>query len=237
MSFLSEPEPVRGVAHAVAPGIRRVVAGNPSVMTYWGTNTYLIDAPGGVLVLDPGPDDAGHVAAVLREAGAPITGILLSHTHHDHLGGLAALRAATGAPVCGWHEPAAPGFAPDKPLRDGEQAGAWHALHTPGHASDHVCFAGPGGVVFSADHVMSWSSSVVGPPGGNMAAYFASLERMLARDDALFLPGHGPAAAFAAWLRAGPAIAPAGEGGVDPERVDGRAAEFSELDGAAVFEG
>lgn len=192
MSFLTEAEPRRGEAQVVAPGIRRVVAPNPSVMTYWGTNTYLIDAPGGVVVLDPGPDDASHVASVLAAAGGAVVGILLSHTHHDHLGATAALRAASGAAVHAWHEPAAPGFVPDVGLRDGESAWGWQALHTPGHASDHLCFAGAGGVVFSADHVMSWSSSVVGPPGGNMAAYFASLRRLLGREDRLYLPGHGP---------------------------------------------
>ena len=192
MTFLTEPEPPRGVALPVHPGIRRVVAANRSVMTYWGTNTYLIDAPGGVLVLDPGPDDPAHVQHVLAAAGAPVAGILLSHTHHDHLGATAALRAATGAPVHAWHDPAAPGFAPDVALHDGDRVGAWQAIHTPGHALDHLCFAGPGGVLFSADHVMSWSSSVVSPPGGNMADYFASLRRLLARDDQLFLPGHGP---------------------------------------------
>ena len=193
MSFLTEPEPVRGVPYAVAAGIRRIVAPNPSVMTYWGTNTYLIDTPGGVLVLDPGPDDAGHVAAVLAGAGAPVVGILLSHTHHDHLGALAAVRGATGAPVYAWHASAAEGFVADRPLGDGDLAAGWRAIHTPGHASDHVCFSGPNGVLFSADHVMGWSSSVVGPPGGNMAAYFASLRRLLAREDAVYLPGHGPA--------------------------------------------
>ena len=197
MSFLTEAEPARGVPQPVAAGIRRLVAPNPSVMTYWGTNTYLIDGSltgmgEGVIVLDPGPDDAGHVAAILAVAGAPVIGILLSHTHHDHLGATAALRAKTGAAVYGWHDPAAPGFVPDVRLRDGDDALGWTALHTPGHASDHLCFAGPAGVLFSADHVMSWSSSVVGPPGGNMRAYFGSLERLLAREDALYLPGHGP---------------------------------------------
>jgi glyoxylase-like metal-dependent hydrolase (beta-lactamase superfamily II) len=192
MSFLTEPEPARGEPHPILPGIRRVVAPNPSVMTYWGTNTYLIDTPGGVLLLDPGPDDAGHVAAVLAVAGAPIVAILLSHTHHDHLGATAAMRASTGAPVHAWHSPADPAFVPDVPMHDGDEAFGWHAIHTPGHAPDHLCFAGPGGVVFSADHVMGWSSSVVGPPGGNMRQYFASLERMMARDDQLYLPGHGP---------------------------------------------
>ena len=192
MSFLTEPEPPRGVALPVHPGIRRVVAANRGVMTYWGTNTYLIDAPGGVLVLDPGPDDPAHVQHVLEAAGAPIVGILLSHTHHDHLGATVALRAATGAAVHAWHDPAAPEFVPEVRLHDGDRVGDWQAIHTPGHASDHLCFAGPGGVLFSADHVMSWSSSVVSPPGGNMAEYFASLRRVLARDDQLFLPGHGP---------------------------------------------
>ncbi len=196
MAFLTEPEPRRGEATDVLPGIRRVVAGNPSVMTYWGTNTYLIDAPGGVLVLDPGPDDATHVAAVLAAVQAagrgPVVGILQSHTHHDHLGATAALKAATGAPVHGWHQPDVPDFQPDHALQDGDRVGAWQALHTPGHAADHLCFAGPGGVLFSADHVMGWSSSIVSPPGGNMRAYFSSLERLLGRDDAVYLPGHGP---------------------------------------------
>ena len=207
MSFLTEPEPAGGEPHPVMAGIRRLVAPNPSVMTYWGTNTYLIDgaltgAGEGVIVLDPGPDDAGHVAATLAVAGAPVIAILLSHTHHDHLGATAALRAATGAPVYAWHDPAAPGFVPDVRLQDEESALGWTALHTPGHASDHVCFAGPDGVLFSADHVMSWSSSVVGPPGGNMRAYFSSLERLIKRDDAVYLPGHGPPlAAPAAFVR------------------------------------
>ena len=192
MSFMTEPEPPRGQPLPVLPGIRRVVAANPSVMTYWGTNTYLIDAPGGVMVLDPGPDDSAHVAAVLAAAGAPVLSILLSHTHHDHLGATAALRAATGAPVHAWHQSAAPGFTPDVPLQDGDRVGPWQAIHTPGHAADHVCFARADGVVFSADHVMGWSSSVVGPPGGNMAHYFASLRRLLAMDHRLYLPGHGP---------------------------------------------
>jgi glyoxylase-like metal-dependent hydrolase (beta-lactamase superfamily II) len=193
MSFLSEPEPPRGKPLPVAPGIRRVVASNPSVMTYWGTNTYVIDHDGGVLILDPGPDDAAHVRAVLAAAGPRVAGILLSHTHHDHLGATAAMRAATGAPVHAWHQPADPAFLPDVSLRDGDAAFGWVALHTPGHASDHICFAGPAGVVFSADHVMGWSSSIVAPPGGNMRDYFTSLGRMLSRNDSLYCPGHGPA--------------------------------------------
>ena len=196
MRFLSEPEPPRGVATAVAPGVRRMVAPNPGPMTCWGTNTYLIETDAGTLVLDPGPDDAGHVAAVAAVAGR-VRAILLSHTHPDHLGGVAALRAATGAPVHSWHAPALGSFVPDVSLRDRDQAFGWTALHTPGHAPDHLCFAGPsegaiGGVLASADHVMGWSSTVVIPPDGRMADYFASLERLLGREDRLYLPGHGP---------------------------------------------
>ncbi len=185
--FLTEPEPPRGVALPVAPGIRRIVAPNPGAMTYWGTNTYLIDEPGGHLVLDPGPDDATHVAAIM--AAGPVTRIVLSHTHPDHLGALTALRAATGTPVLGWHAPEVP-VALDGPLQDGGQIGTWQALHTPGHAPDHLCFAGPDGVLFSADTVMGWSTSTVAP--GGMADYFASLRRLLAREDRVLLPGHGP---------------------------------------------
>ena len=185
--FLTEPEPPRGVALPVAPGIRRIVAPNPGAMTYWGTNTYLIDEPGGHLVLDPGPDVATHVAAIL--AAGPVTRIVLSHTHPDHLGALTALRAATGAPVLGWHAPEVP-VALDGPLQDGGQVGPWQALHTPGHAPDHLCFAGPDGVLFSGDTVMGWSTSTVAP--GGMADYFASLRRLLGREDRMLLPGHGP---------------------------------------------
>lgn len=189
MNFLSEEPPPRGVAIEVAPGIRRVTADNPGPMTYRGTNTYLVDWDGGVAVLDPGPDQAAHVAHVLALAGAPIRAILLTHNHHDHSGALPALRAATGAPLYAWSGSPA---APDTALDDGDGVGDWRALHTPGHAPDHLCFAGRDGIVFSGDHVMSWSSTVVGGEGGDMTAYFGSLERLLALDSALYLPGHGP---------------------------------------------
>ncbi len=187
--FLSEPEPARGIPHQVAAGIRRIVANNPSPMTYWGTNTYIIEAEDGLMVLDPGPADPAHVEALL--AVGPIVRILLSHTHHDHLGAVDALRQATGAPVHAWHTPSVP-VGPFEPVRDGDVVAGWEAVFTPGHAGDHVCFARDG-VVFSADHVMGWSSSVVSPPDGDMAAYIDSLRRMLTRTDRLYLPGHGPA--------------------------------------------
>jgi glyoxylase-like metal-dependent hydrolase (beta-lactamase superfamily II) len=192
MPFLTEPEPPRGQAIEALPGISRIVAANPGVMTYHGTNTWLIDGPDGVTVLDPGPDDAGHVADILRAAGGPIGLILLSHTHRDHVGAVPALKAATDAPVAAFRHSADPGFTPDLPLDDGDTVAGMVAIHTPGHAADHLSFARRDGILFSADHVMSWSSSVVSPPGGDMGAYFASLRRLLARDDRLYLPGHGP---------------------------------------------
>ena len=192
MPFLTEAEPPRHEALEVLPGIRRIVAGNPGVMTYHGTNTYLIDGPDGIIVLDPGPESDAQIRDILRATDGRIARILLSHTHRDHLGATAGLQAATGAPTIGFRRSADPSFTPDLPLNDGDIVAGMLALHTPGHAADHLCFARPDGILFSADHVMSWSSSVVSPPGGNMSDYFASLRRLLARDDRLYLPGHGP---------------------------------------------
>jgi glyoxylase-like metal-dependent hydrolase (beta-lactamase superfamily II) len=160
-------------------------------MTYHGTNTWLLTGDDGETIIDPGPEDAAHVAAILG-ACAHIARILLTHTHPDHVGAAAALRAASGAPVLGWGKPWLPGFAPDEALADGAVVAGLTALHTPGHASDHLCFAREDGVVFSGDHVMSWATSVVSPPDGDMEAYMQSLRRLLARDDRFFLCGHGP---------------------------------------------
>ncbi len=198
MAFLTEPEPQRGVAEPMLPGIRRVVAANPGPMTYHGTNTYLIETPDGLVLLDPGPDDAAHVAALLAAIRAGSNGgslamILLSHTHIDHVGATAALRAATGAPVAAYKTSPHPDFSPDIPLDDGDAVAGFTAVYTPGHAADHLCFAWRDGILFSADHVMGWSTSIVSPPGGDMAAYFASLRRLLTRADQVYLPGHGPA--------------------------------------------
>jgi glyoxylase-like metal-dependent hydrolase (beta-lactamase superfamily II) len=196
MPFLTEPEPERDVLQPVFPGVSRVVAANPGPMTYHGTNTYLIDTTDGLVVLDPGPDDPVHVEAVMRATGGQVALILLSHTHHDHVGAAAALQEATGAPTAGFRESGLATFDADIKLADGDTVAGMLAVHTPGHASDHLCFALNGldgtRVLFSADHVMSWSSSVVSPPDGDMAAYFASLHILLERDDDVFLPGHGP---------------------------------------------
>jgi glyoxylase-like metal-dependent hydrolase (beta-lactamase superfamily II) len=160
MPYLTEPVPERHLPTEMVPGIRRIVAANPSLMTYHGTNTYLIEGKDGLTVLDPGPDDEGHIEDVLRAADRPITAILLSHTHSDHLGATAALKARTGAQTYAFHLSADPAFAADVLLQDGDQVAGMTAVHTPGHASDHLCYARPDGIVFSADHVMSWSSSI-----------------------------------------------------------------------------
>jgi glyoxylase-like metal-dependent hydrolase (beta-lactamase superfamily II) len=191
MAFLTEPEPPRLVATEIAAGIRRMVAPNPGPMTYHGTNSWLLQEPDGLTVIDPGPDNAAHVRA-LAQSG-PIARILLTHSHPDHLAGAPALQAATGAPIHAWGTPAGGGFRPDVGLADGDRVGRLTALHTPGHASDHLCFAlDEAGIVFTGDHVMSWSTSIVSPPDGDMGAYMASLRRLLERSDSMYLCGHGP---------------------------------------------
>jgi glyoxylase-like metal-dependent hydrolase (beta-lactamase superfamily II) len=197
MAFLTETEPKRGAVLPVMPGIARIVAANPGPMTYHGTNTYLIDMPDGVAVLDPGPEaHPEHIEAILRAVGANLALILVSHTHRDHIGAVAALQQATGAPTAGFGVSGAATFEADIKLAHGDAIGGITAIHTPGHASDHLCFALPArdgtAVLFSADHVMSWSTSVVSPPDGDMADYFASLRLLLGRADDTFLPGHGP---------------------------------------------
>ncbi|MGQ0671435.1 MAG: MBL fold metallo-hydrolase [Hyphomicrobium sp.] len=201
------------VPSPVAPGIIRVVAENPGVMTFKGTNTYLVGTTE-LAVIDPGPDDERHVAAVMTAAaGRPITHILTTHSHRDHVDAAARLKSATGAvvaaarretaPVAGIGEaPARPGyvnfdFEPDRTLGDGDIVSGedWtlEAIHTPGHAPDHLCFAlARRGILFSGDHVMAWNTTVVAPPEGHMASYLTSLERLLARpSDRMYLPGHG----------------------------------------------
>jgi glyoxylase-like metal-dependent hydrolase (beta-lactamase superfamily II) len=197
MPFLTEPEPERGANLPVLPGVSRIIANNPGPMTYYGTNTYLIETPEGLAVLDPGPEGhPEHVEAILRHTGGQIAFILVSHTHHDHVGAVPALQEATSAPTVGFRRSGLATFDADIKLDHEDAFAGMQALHTPGHASDHVCFAHPAAdgtkILFSADHVMSWSTSIVSPPGGDMRDYIASLNLLLARDDDVYLPGHGP---------------------------------------------
>jgi glyoxylase-like metal-dependent hydrolase (beta-lactamase superfamily II) len=200
-----------GRIERVAPGIRRIIAHNPSPFTFRGTGTYII-GEGEVAVIDPGPDLDEHVAALLAGlTGEQITHILITHTHRDHSPAAAAVKAATGARTYGFG-PHAGGrrgdaaveeggdweFSPDVTVRDGEAIAGrgwrFEAVHTPGHTSNHLCFALPEhGILFSGDHVMGWSTSVIAPPDGDMAAYMASLDKLLARLDLVYWPTHGPA--------------------------------------------
>jgi glyoxylase-like metal-dependent hydrolase (beta-lactamase superfamily II) len=200
-----------GRLEEVAPGIRRIVARNPGPFTFRGTGTYVV-GEGKVAVIDPGPDLPEHVEALLMDlAGEEVTHILVTHTHRDHSPAAAAVKEATGAPTYGFG-PHAGGrrgeaaveeggdwdFVPDIAIKDGDEiAGAgwrFQAVHTPGHTSNHLCFALPErGILFSGDHVMGWSTSVIAPPDGDMAAYMASLDKLLQRDDAVYWPTHGPA--------------------------------------------
>ena len=203
-----------GVAGEAAPGVRRIVANNPSPFTFKGTNSYLIGT-GEVALVDPGPDDTAHREAILAEVAAKgerITHIFLTHTHKDHSAGLAAMAEATGAQVLGYGSdpedraafrlnPASESildvnFQPDIRLRGGDKirGGDWEleAIHTPGHAPDHIAFAvGGANVLLSGDHVMGWNTTVVAPPEGHMGDYMRSLELLLPRPEDVYLPGHG----------------------------------------------
>ncbi len=178
----------------------RITAGNPGVMTGPGTNTYLV---GGneVAVIDPGPADPAHVAAIIEAAqGRPIRWILCTHTHRDHSPAAQLLKAATGAQVLGRSAPEAvnhdQSFSPDRTLADGDQldiGGAkLIAIHTPGHASNHLCFLlDRTGMLFTGDHVMQGSTVVIWPPDGNMRDYLSSLRKLLNREIAILAPAHG----------------------------------------------
>jgi glyoxylase-like metal-dependent hydrolase (beta-lactamase superfamily II) len=200
-----------GKLEPVAPGIRRIIARNPGPFTFRGTGTYVV-GEGQVAVIDPGPDLPEHVEALLMDlAGEEVTHILVTHTHRDHSPAAAAVKEATGAPTYGFG-PHAGGrrgeagveeggdwdFTPDIVVKDGDEivGNGWRfeAVHTPGHTSNHLCFALPDqGILFSGDHVMGWSTSVIAPPDGDMASYMASLDKLLGRRDAVYWPTHGPA--------------------------------------------
>lgn len=212
-----------GVAIALSPLVQRVVANNPGPFTFTGTVTHIIGR-GEVAILDPGPDDGDHIAALLAAtAGETITHILVSHTHRDHTDGVEALRAATGAQIlgCAPHDPtgstnpldasASTAYVPDRELRHGEilSGPGWtlETVATPGHTRNHLCFAlREESALFSGDHVMAWSTTIVAPPDGNMRQYKESLRLLVGRSEDAYYPAHGPSLtngrAFAAALLA-----------------------------------
>lgn len=218
-------DPAHGRAVPVADGVVRVTAGNAGPLTFHGTNSYLV-GDRSLCVIDPGPEDEDHLAALLSAIGGrPVTHIAVTHTHRDHSPLARRLQRMTGAEIVaeGPHRAARPlhagetnplaesadtEFRPDRRLADGESLAGdgWRltTVLTPGHTANHAAFALDGtGIVFSGDHVMAWATSIVAPPDGAMADYMASLERMLARpEDRLYLPGHGgPVSAPQPFLR------------------------------------
>ncbi|WP_248304632.1 MBL fold metallo-hydrolase [Breoghania sp. L-A4] len=206
-------EPHHGDAVRLTPLVRRLTAPNAGPFTFHGTNSYLVGDKT-LAVIDPGPDDATHVEAILRAAGtAPISHIVVTHTHRDHSPGARLLQRLTGAPIVGAgpHRAArllssgevnvldASGdteHQPDQELGHGAtlRGDGWtlEAVATPGHTANHLAFAlGEENLLFSGDHVMAWSTSIVAPPDGSMADYMASLEMLIGRDERRYLPGHG----------------------------------------------
>ena len=243
--FAAAREPPPRALTRLSPLVRRLVAPNPSPFTFNGTCTYIVGR-GAVAIVDPGPEDASHLSALLAAVeGEKVETILITHTHRDHSPGANRLRAATGARVVG----AAPfmpqgdgtagldsahdrDYSPDRILADGERlqgAGfSIEAVATPGHCSNHLCFALiEENALLSGDHVMAWSTSVVAPPDGSMRAYMASLDKLRGRAETIYWPGHGgPVVEPQRYLRASdPSPAPAGS--LDPDRAVRRPADDS----------
>jgi len=202
-----------GTVEEIAPGVRRLLCDNPSPFTFKGTMSYIVGR-GEVAIIDPGPDDETHIAALLDAVrGETVNHIIVTHTHRDHSPGAAGVKAATGATVYaeGPHRAARPlhigeaprldvsndtDFRPDQALGDGDVVSgrgfALEAIATPGHTANHMAFALRGqDLVFSGDHVMGWSTSIVAPPDGAMSDYMASLDKLARRPESLYLPGHG----------------------------------------------
>jgi glyoxylase-like metal-dependent hydrolase (beta-lactamase superfamily II) len=200
--------PERGPTR-LSPLVRRLIAPNPSPFTFTGTCSYIV-GEGEVAILDPGPADPAHIEALLAaSAGERVANIVITHSHRDHADGAALLQARTGAPIIGARAyVAAPGgspradashtidYRPDVALEDGQRLAGrgftLEAVATPGHAANHLAFALlEENALFSGDHVMAWSTSVVAPPDGSMADYMASLEKVRRRGETIYWPGHG----------------------------------------------
>ncbi|MBZ9860555.1 MBL fold metallo-hydrolase [Mesorhizobium sp. CA12] len=213
LEFDTSFDPAYGRAVPVAPDVLRITARNPGPFTFHGTNSYLVGSDT-LAVIDPGPEDDAHLETLLKAIGGrPVSHIFVSHTHRDHSPLAARLKERTGAPTLaeGPHRPARPlrigevnpldasadlAFVPDVVLADNAltEGNGWaiRTVLTPGHTANHAVFALEGtGTLFSADHVMAWSTSIVAPPDGAMADYMSSLDKLLTRDDRLLLPGHG----------------------------------------------
>ena len=209
--FRRDLEFAYGQVAEIAPGVRRVVAENPSPFTLYGTGTYILGT-GQVAVIDPGPADSTHIAALVEGLeGETISHILVTHTHMDHSPGCRLLQEHTNAKTyaygphgAGKLEQGVPveeggdmDFEPDERVRHGDviEGGDWsvECVYTPGHTSNHTCFQlRESKSLFTGDHVMGWSTSIISPPDGDMGAYLRSLELLLERDDDVYWPTHGP---------------------------------------------
>ena len=206
IDHIREFEPAYGRLVGISPLVRRLVARNSGPFTAWGTGTYVI-GHGEVAVIDPGPLDADHIDGLIAAlAGERITHLVITHTHLDHSPAAAPLAERTGARVVGCAPHGARGdtteagadydFTPEDRLLDGEGVAGpqWNltAVDTPGHTSNHLCYSlTQEGALFTGDHVMGWSTTVVSPPDGDMAAYMKSLEKLLVRDEGVYYPTHG----------------------------------------------
>ncbi len=210
---MSDHAPKTGKADRLAPGILRVLAPNPSPMTYHGTNSYIVGERQ-VTVIDPGPDNSEHLAALVSAIGGrPVQHIIVTHSHLDHSPLAGPLSTATGTPVSafgpsgagrsavmqqlgdiGGGEGIDPAFRPDILLPDGAEidvdGAPMRVQHTPGHLGNHICLAWRS-AMFTGDHIMGWASTLISPPDGDLTDFMASCERMLPTDAQAFYPGHG----------------------------------------------
>jgi glyoxylase-like metal-dependent hydrolase (beta-lactamase superfamily II) len=210
---------VYGVAQRLSPRIERLLAHNPSPFTFRGTGVYLVGDDKSVAVIDPGPNDPEHIKSLMAAIGPrKVDHILITHTHRDHSPAAAALKGATGAKTYGYgpharydgdvEEGGDHDFVPDVTVRDGDViaggAGHFRCVFTPGHTSNHMCFAlEEEQALFTGDHVMGWSTTLVAPPDGDMGDYMKSLEKLIARKDSILYPTHGsPIVKPARFLRA-----------------------------------